>query len=83
MAQEYAILSTFDGEIQTVEAHSWGDALAQFLGDYDSLLVTQDHEPNLHYTADIYTGDDEERAIVMLLDDLEVDDPKSFPPSTK
>jgi len=81
--EEYAVLSTRDGEMHTVEASSWGDALAQFAGEFDSMLVSQDDDPNPHHTADIYTGDTEERAIVMLLDNLEVDDPKSLPPTDK
>jgi hypothetical protein len=80
---QYAVISTRDGEIHTVEASSWGDALAQFTGEFDSMLVSQDDDPNPHHTADIYTGENEERAIVMLLDDLEVDDPKSLPPKNQ
>jgi len=80
----YAILSTTTQELETIEAQSWGDALARYLEEegmeWESLLGCVDTTPHPHYTVDLYsTSGEEETVLVMELDDLQVERPKYFP----
>ncbi|AUO79061.1 hypothetical protein [Salinibacter phage M8CR30-4] len=80
----YAVLSTTTQELETIEAQSWGDALARYLEEegveWESLLGCVDTTPSPHYTVDLYsTSGEEETVLVMELDDLQVERPKYFP----
>jgi hypothetical protein len=80
----YAVLSTTTQELETIEAQSWGDALARYLEEeaieWESLLGCVDTTPHPHYTIDLYSrSGEEETVLVMKLEDLEVERPKHFP----
>jgi len=80
----YAVLSTTTQELETIEAQTWGDALARYLEEegmeWESLLGCVDTTPSPHYTIDLYgSSGGEETVLVMELDDLQVERPKYFP----
>jgi len=80
----YAVLSTTTQELETIEAQSWGDALARYLEEegmeWESLLGCVDTTPSPHYTVDLYdSSGGEETILVMELDDLQVERRQYFP----
>ena len=79
----FAILSTYDQELHTIDARNWADALELYLVeagiDWSSLLTTRDTEPYPHATVDVYGAQEDGSVIILELEDLEVEDPKVLP----